>query len=358
MQTVVCSRPGCPLEAAAGSEFCVDHQPATRKDYGFVSAERAALAERVRVLRDEEGLLYREIVDRLGISYSYAQSLYTDPDGAKARTRKNSYRQPCPRCGGPMTGSDGRSGAPGLCADCSRRAQHDDRFWTAERIVETFRLFHDRYGRSPSVLDTGQGQSPSQRRNKSAVRLADADRVRSEFMLPHAAVVAREFGSWKDALAAAGLPANPTGAHAHRDRRQSAAVQGTLAILADGPARAGDIAAARDVTIHSVRMLLATLARRGQIIRLARGLYTLNPDPPTILTGGGTPMAREYMVLRQNGVDDWAEISTVDALTPEHAIEKVADTAGTYVAVDARTFQPVQVGPVTSLKVIREAVPA
>ena len=75
--------------------------------------ERLELAERVRLLR-EDGLTQREIAERLGITRSWAAELDNDPDGLKARARKDSYAGVCVDCGAATSGSDGATAAPEL----------------------------------------------------------------------------------------------------------------------------------------------------------------------------------------------------------------------------------------------------
>ena len=90
---------------------------------------RTVLAQRAQELR-AAGLLQREIAVRLGVSRSYVAALYNDPDGAKARARKDSYRGTCESCGAPTDGSNGRGAAPTRCDPCYRiavAAQHGTR---------------------------------------------------------------------------------------------------------------------------------------------------------------------------------------------------------------------------------------
>ena len=66
-------------------------------------AERARIAVSLR----ERGWTGAEIARSMGISRSYASSLYNDPSGEADRKRKDSYRKPCPECGVLMDGSEG-----------------------------------------------------------------------------------------------------------------------------------------------------------------------------------------------------------------------------------------------------------
>jgi hypothetical protein len=178
---------------------------------------KAELVEWVQALRGE-GWLWRQIARELEISTAYAGQLYKDPTGEKDKARKASYGGTCERCGARTDGSNGRELAPKLCAACTVKAQHEERYWTAERIVETFQAFERIAGRPPAALDTGLGEAPSIRKRQSAARNAEGDRLRKLIRLPHPFTVQREWGSWNEALKAAGFPPNPMGGRGHRKR--------------------------------------------------------------------------------------------------------------------------------------------
>jgi hypothetical protein len=180
---------------------------------------RIALAAEVKRLRDDEGLVYREIKERLGISHSYAQSLYSDPDGTRQRERRDSYQGTCERCGG-ITKSDGTSRPSRNCAACAEIIQHEQRYWDAEKIVARFREFYETTGRVPTTIDSMGQTSPSITRRLSVARLAEIDSIPQEVRLPIPWVVAREFGGWKNAVRAAGLKPSGTGAPTHRQRKR------------------------------------------------------------------------------------------------------------------------------------------
>lgn len=60
------------------------------------------------------GLKHAAIAERLGVARKYVTELLSDPDGSKARRRK---QRPCIDCGQP-TSPSGRPGSTGKCADC------------------------------------------------------------------------------------------------------------------------------------------------------------------------------------------------------------------------------------------------
>jgi len=155
-----------------------------------VTAERLALATEVARLRAAPfSLTHRVIGNRLGISTSYASELDCDPDGAKTRARKDSYRRPCPNCGKLMDGSNGRNG-PKLCKDCAAAAQHEARFWTRERIIQAIQEWAAEHGKPPSARDWLH-VGPMHRWPNYGSVYGDAG---------------APFATWADAIVAAGYP--------------------------------------------------------------------------------------------------------------------------------------------------------
>lgn len=159
-------------------------------------AERAAEAQRLRA----EGLKYREVAERMGISISYAGELCHDPEGHKIKARKESYRRPCVDCGVLLHGSSGFNGkkAPTRCNACRAIA---DTIWTRETIVAAIRRFHARYGYPPVAPDFNPALARQRGRPEAAERFyRDND-------YPTHASVQRVFGDnyWNKAIAAAGF---------------------------------------------------------------------------------------------------------------------------------------------------------
>lgn len=101
---------------------------------------------------------------------------------------------------------------PKLCNTCSHEQQIREKQWTRGAIIKAFREFARANGRSPTVLEANR--SPSMQRKLSPERLAEI--AANPVKLPHPHTVVETFGSWADALKAAGLPPNKTGGAAHR----------------------------------------------------------------------------------------------------------------------------------------------
>jgi DNA-binding CsgD family transcriptional regulator len=153
---------------------------------------RAELAARVAELRSE-GLIYREIAQRLGISTSYAGELVDDPSGQKVRRRKRRYDLVCVDCGGRVDGT-----APGKMPNrdepvCIKCAGEHYAVWTREAIIFAIQEWADEHGGIP----------PSA-----------ADWLRAHALsgpVPVVNHVLRRFGTWNAAIRAAGFEPHPTG---------------------------------------------------------------------------------------------------------------------------------------------------
>lgn len=184
-----------------------------------VTDKRLQLAARVRELRDR-GLTHREVAEQLGISRSYAATLDTDPDGTKARARKDSYRGTCARCGGATTGSEGPSARPTHCRTCSHALQQENKKWTRDAVIAAIQRFAAEHGRPPRVTDWVRARDGYPSRNSCFSSSAS----------PNA-----PFASWADVIEAAGFPRPRVGKRVgdidwSRDR-----IIAELRLAADGP---------------------------------------------------------------------------------------------------------------------------
>lgn len=170
----------------------------------------STIAERavdVAVLR-REGLTYAAIGARLGISPQYVGQLLRDPTGERERARKANYGGVCGSCGARTDGSNGRAKAPKLCAACAAAKQHAGRRWTREAVLAEIRRFYDLNGRKPNSSEWLRGNP------HDGSPYVDVSTVQ------------REFGSWNNAIRAAGLPTDKPGKYirtAETRRRMSEA---------------------------------------------------------------------------------------------------------------------------------------
>jgi hypothetical protein len=151
-------------------------------------AQSVAEASRLR----HEGLLLREIGARLGVSAKTVHAWLSDPDGSKARERKQRYRAICVACGGPCY----RQGPyeAWRCETCERTHRHEHRKWTKRKVKAALGRWADDLGRPPTAEETAL---PGTRVPYRAIR--------------------REFGSFNQGLKAAGLPAREPGHRAAKN---------------------------------------------------------------------------------------------------------------------------------------------
>ncbi len=150
--------------------------------------ERVALAKQWTTIGDGvEVLTVKQVAARLAVSPKTVYEWLADPDASKARTRRHEQRRVCPSCGAatspPPVGEDDR-----CCRRCAQRE------WTPERIVAVLRDARQELRRIPTSTDFHRGHAT--RRGGSALEFYD------RVGLNHA-VVARVFGSWSKAIAAA-----------------------------------------------------------------------------------------------------------------------------------------------------------
>ena len=161
-----------------------------------------------------EGLNGVQIADRLGLSRAYTYALIHDPDGSKDKLRKRAYGRPCIDCGEQTSGSDGHRNAPLRCDSCHRRHIHESAFWSRDRIIEAIQEWADRFGTPPTAP-------------KWNVAASGHDSARWKAgTWPHLSYVQRIFGSWANAIEAAGFPrplpkGRPPGAVTDEERREA-----------------------------------------------------------------------------------------------------------------------------------------
>lgn len=112
---------------------------------------RLQRARQVRALRGD-GLTYREIAGRLGMTRSNATDLNLDPSGERRDARHEKARGACIGCGAPTSWAGG-SGAPVRCRRCAPAAVEP--LWTREAVIAALQDFHEREGRVPSMREMG-----------------------------------------------------------------------------------------------------------------------------------------------------------------------------------------------------------
>lgn len=259
------------------------------------SAQRLKLAAQVKALRDQ-GKYFRVIAAELGISYSYANDLYHDPDGTAGRARKASYAGECEVCGKATNGSNGPGKAASRCND--HRLMPDEYKWTRARVIEAIQDYAAVNGRPPYATDW----------------------IRTDFVRGYPALSSvygrpgTGFKSWADAIEAAGFPRPRVGAY---DRSVRAAER----LSASG----------------------AETKARTSPIHLRRG----------------TPAMRPYIILSESDDGLWNQHAALDAHTEQDAVERfVAQTgltSGRFVAIPPARFEVRELREVVKYEAVTSA---
>lgn len=156
-------------------------------------SRREELLPVIRELREDEGLTWREIGERLGISLKTAQGYYVDPTGEKTAARRARNNGTCLDCGA-ETKNGGARIAPLRCRTCASEARIK---WTREEIVAAIRRWAELYGKPPSANDWNIASS--WHKGERVVRWRSGD-------WPHVTTIQARFGGWNAAIGAAGFP--------------------------------------------------------------------------------------------------------------------------------------------------------
>lgn len=165
----------------------------------------AEVRERARALH-AQGEGPTAIAQTLTVPMGTIRLWLYDPDGARARARRESYRGTCRRCGAATHGSAGPDAAPEFCGHCSPVVVHTK--WSRESIADAIREFARRYKRPPAATDFNPAQA------RAFGHDGRADRFEEDGCYPSSNIVRRHFGTWNAAVEAAGFePRGAGGAH-------------------------------------------------------------------------------------------------------------------------------------------------
>lgn len=177
---------------------------------------------------------------------------WCDPDHmVKQKRRRKRYQRPCPDCGTMMDGSGGFKYSPAYCTDCSHLHQHYDRRWTPETIIEAIQrwaLTHD--GQPPAARDWLVGHRGED--------------------YPAVATVMANFGSWANAIEAAGFSRPRIGAYPRDGRKGMGRLQYLLLDLLREHGRLSTTELMRlsgRKTAGHVQSTLVNLEKRGLVVR-------------------------------------------------------------------------------------------
>lgn len=260
--------------------MCAVKMPSTR-------IERARLVAEWRA----EGVPVREIAERLGVTPSTVHDLINDPDRSKAIRRREGYRGTCERCGAKTDGSAGKRKAPKLCASCSIKRQKEERRWTREALIGVLREFVRVHGRVPSADDT-RPTAPTVLAHASNRRRLELLDIRVD--LPAQGTFVLEFGSWRNALAAAGFSGSVGGNPHHRQRQRGPIMLRTLRLISAGICSVEMIANAGQESRATVKSRVRCMREAGLISRVGDAPRTDPRGRPPALYGL-TEAGRAYL---------------------------------------------------------------
>jgi hypothetical protein len=183
--------------------------------------KRERLYPEIKRLREDEGLKWREIGERVGLSKSAVHEYYADPTAEKVHERKAKGIRACVDCGAPCNTDGSVTDACERCAPCSAKANGAARkVWTREAIIAAIEEWNAIHGEHPRVCDW----NPTQARRLG--RALHPAYVNEPERWPHYQTVLREFGvvgGWARAMRAAGFEPRGRGGGAHRSKSPVAA---------------------------------------------------------------------------------------------------------------------------------------
>lgn len=213
-------------------------------------AAKVAEAQRLRA----EGLMLKEIAQRLGCATSTAFQYLDDPDLAKLRARKDSYRGVCVDCGADTDGTAGRDKAPTRCNHCNGAHSRE---MTRRWIIESFRDWEDLFGAPPSASDWNPAHARSKNLHYKADRYDGTARP-----WPSPTSVINIFGTWNAGRAAAGYETNSVGEYG-REGEDPQVVAETIRLYRSGLslAQVGDRLGVTGSAVRS-RLMVAGEPRR------------------------------------------------------------------------------------------------
>jgi hypothetical protein len=171
--------------------------------------KRERLYPEIKRLREAEGLMWREIAERIGLALQTVQDYYSDPDGSKVAARKAKTDGACLDCGGRTVG-DG-SYTPERCAGC--RAEYEGTM-EARRANSATRLGHPRQWTRERIIAALRGAAVDG--YLTCVMYDQAYARAARGTMPSRPIVLTRFNKWAQALDAAGLQGGSR--HAYRER--------------------------------------------------------------------------------------------------------------------------------------------
>lgn len=200
-------------------------------------SRREQLYPEIRRLREDEGLKWREVAERLGLALQTVHDYYTHPTHEADRARRDRYTGTCSDCGARTNNGGAAVGPPERCTNCTNPR------WTREAILDALRDWGEESGGiPPREVDSHPGAEGHGR-------------------LPYWGTVASHFGTWNAGLLAAGYEA------LHCDRRPETQ-DAIVAALLRGE-RTADVAARFGVTPEAIHQRVRFRGLRVSDLRRA-----------------------------------------------------------------------------------------
>lgn len=187
------------------------------------AARRVENVKRAQALR-AEGLLLREIAERMGLAVQTVGAYLVDPDQSKERERKLRNARLCLGGCGRTVNTDGRATDPGLrCKVCN--AEHQ-KAMSRVFIGDSLKEWVERFGSCPSAEDW----NPAQARSRGCLWKVDRYAATGR-PWPSPSLVMNLYGSWNAGLAAFGYPTVAQGQY--RSERQNWTRESILAAIGE-----------------------------------------------------------------------------------------------------------------------------
>ena len=169
-------------------------------------AEKVQTAQQLRA----QGLLLREICERMGAPMSTVHTWLSDPDLSRQRARREGYGRRCVDCGKPINGAAGNGpNAPKRCQPCNAR---NSQIWTPEAVIVAIQVWAREHGGiPPAATDWNPNYAIKLGHPEKAHKFYEDD------AWPLVQTVMSRFGSWNEAIRAAGYAPRPTGSRGGED---------------------------------------------------------------------------------------------------------------------------------------------
>lgn len=206
-------------------------------------SKRAELAPRAHKMR-REGLTSVEIGQLLGVARSTVYDWIADPDRVKHAARRAKYAGKCIDCGAKTDGSRGFGRE--RCSGCRAVFNHENRYWTTERVIAAIKRWADEHG-----------GVPPRAQDWNSTMAANSGLPMRPPWAPDVGTVQNEFGSWSLAIEAAGF--TPCKHGTRRYVRDASLMASVSARIAKGESPSA-IAVEFDVDPVTVRNWLARAA--------------------------------------------------------------------------------------------------